>query len=84
MPTNRLTTAQRQLAGRAGAYESWSRTPDPAARTAPARRAMDEKFEREVDPHGELSLTERFKASGQCALVPSARSGTAHYALGRS
>ena len=61
MPANRLTTAQRQLAGRAGAYESWSRTTNPAKRTEPGRRAADQRFEREVDPHNELSPTERAK-----------------------
>ena len=29
------------------AYESWARTPDRSARTAPARRALEEKFLRE-------------------------------------
>jgi hypothetical protein len=27
-----------------GAYESWANTPDRTARTAPARRALDQKF----------------------------------------
>lgn len=34
-------------------------TPDPAARTAPARAAMLSRFEREVDPEGVLDPKER-------------------------
>jgi hypothetical protein len=66
VPANRLTPAERRLAGQSGAYESWSRTPDFAARTAPARRAMDKRFEREVDPDGKLSPAERAKRA-ECA-----------------
>ena len=40
----------RQLIGSIGAHESWSRTADRSARTAPARRAFNDRFEREVDP----------------------------------
>lgn len=42
-------------------HESWAKTPDRAARTAPARAAMMAKFEQEVDPHNELSPQERAK-----------------------
>jgi len=51
----------RSLQGRAGAYESWARTADRSARTAPARRAALARFEREVDPHNELAPAERAK-----------------------
>jgi hypothetical protein len=47
--------------GRIGAYESWAHTEDRTARTAPARRAMLEKFERAVDPDGKLTPAERAK-----------------------
>lgn len=47
--------------GRVGAYESWARTEDRSARTAPGRKAMLEKFEREVDPNNELTPRERSK-----------------------
>jgi hypothetical protein len=47
--------------GRIGAYESWSRTEDWTARTAPARAAADEKFYDAVDPNRELSPAEREK-----------------------
>ena len=55
------TPEDKVLAGRAAAYKSWAHTPDRSARTAPARRAMLEKFEREVDPNNELTPAERAK-----------------------
>lgn len=61
MPANRLTPGERKLVGQIGSYESWSRTTDRAARTEPARRAMLDKFEREVDPNNELTPAERAK-----------------------
>lgn len=36
----------------ANADLSWALTPDRSARTAPARRAADDRFERLVDPEG--------------------------------
>lgn len=53
MPSNR------QLIGAIGAHESWARTEDRSARTANARTAFRERFEREVDPLGELDPAER-------------------------
>lgn len=55
MPTTR------QIIGSIGAHESWARTPDRAARTAPGRRAFLDRFERLVDPAGELPEAERAK-----------------------
>jgi hypothetical protein len=49
-----LTPTERTLRAQIAAHESWAHTPDRAARTAPARRAMFEKFESEVDPDGTL------------------------------
>ncbi|NOP96958.1 hypothetical protein HGK70_13895 [Mycolicibacterium fortuitum] len=43
------------------AHESWARTPDRAARTANARKAMLDKFEQQVDPDGQLAPAERAK-----------------------
>lgn len=43
-----LTSAERSLRGQIAAHESWARTPDRTARTAPARRALLSKFEQEV------------------------------------
>jgi len=40
-------------------HDSWARTADPAARTAPARAAAESRFEREVDPDGVLPPEER-------------------------
>ena len=51
--------AQRSLAGKKGAHRSWAVTPDRSARTAPARAAMQKKFEQQVDPEGLLPLPER-------------------------
>lgn len=50
---------RRQLIGSIGAHESWARTSDRPARTAPARQAFDKRFEREVDPDNTLTPAER-------------------------
>ncbi len=47
--------------GRLGAWTSWARTEDRAARTLPARRAFLDRFDKEVDPDGELPIQERAK-----------------------
>lgn len=57
MPT--FDTEQRSLQGRLGAYKLHAQVTDPAAHTAPARKAFDERFERLVDPEGLLSEEER-------------------------
>ncbi len=54
-----LFPAERSLLARASAHTSWAHTKDRSARTAPARAAMDRRFEREVDPEGTLSEAER-------------------------
>jgi hypothetical protein len=51
----------RALRGRLAAYESWAKTEDRSARTAKARMAALERFEREVDPNNELGPAERAK-----------------------
>jgi len=51
-------TAQAQ-AGRIGAHVSWANTADRSARTAPARQAALDRFERQVDPEGILAPAER-------------------------
>jgi len=43
------------------AHVSWANTVGSTARTAPARRAFDLRFEREVDPDGKLSPAERLE-----------------------
>jgi hypothetical protein len=40
---------------------SWSRTTDRSARTRPARQAFLRRFEREVDPDGNLPPDERHR-----------------------
>jgi hypothetical protein len=57
-------TADRSLIARLAAHESWAWTTDPSARTEPARRALLERFEREVDPDGLLSPAERARRAG--------------------
>lgn len=37
-------TSERALASRIAAHESWARTPNRSARTAPARAALDARF----------------------------------------
>lgn len=51
----------RKLASSIAALESWAKTDDRAARTAPARAAALARFEREVDPDGLLAPEERAK-----------------------
>jgi hypothetical protein len=57
-------TADRSLIARLAAHESWANTADPSARTAPARRALLDRFERQVDPDGVLSPDERARRAG--------------------
>lgn len=66
-----MNPTERRLRAQIAAEESWARTPDRTARTAPARRAMYEKFERIVDPNGELTAAERAKRAENAR--------TAHY-----
>ena len=49
----------RVLQARMAAHASWAKTADRAARTAKARAALANKFEREVDPEGVLTPAER-------------------------
>ncbi len=48
----------RSAAGKIGAYTRWSRE-DPTENAARARRGLEQKFRREVDPNNELSEVER-------------------------
>lgn len=56
-----LTDAERKLRASLAAHESWAHTEDRSARTANARRAMLDKFEKQVDPDGVLAPAERAK-----------------------
>lgn len=54
-----LTPSERVLRAQIAAHESWAHTEDRPARTAKARKAMLDRFERQVDPNSELSPDER-------------------------
>jgi len=54
-----LTPTERKLRAQLAAHTSWANTTDRSARTAPARAALLERFEREVDPDGTLDPAER-------------------------
>jgi hypothetical protein len=58
-PLSTLTPEQRTLRARLAAHESWAATEDPTARTAPAREAFLDRFERQVDPDAVLDPVER-------------------------
>lgn len=55
------TPAERAMQSRMASHISWAQTTDRAARTAAARKAFIDKFEREVDPDGTLDPIERAK-----------------------
>lgn len=50
-----MTDAAHRLRSQIGAHESWARTVNRSARTLAARRAAWARFERLVDPEGQLS-----------------------------
>ena len=54
-----LSPAEKSLRGHIAVHESWARTTDRPARTANARKAALDRFEREVDPEGVLLPAER-------------------------
>ncbi len=54
-----LTPAQRTLRSQIAAHTSWQNTEDRTARTAPARQAALDRFDRQVDPDGTLPTAER-------------------------
>jgi hypothetical protein len=54
-----LTPEQRSLRARLASHVSWANTVDRAARTAAARQAAHDRFERLVDPEGVLPPEER-------------------------
>jgi len=59
-----MTPAEREQAGRLGAYISWANTPDRSKRTAPARRGLEAKWDRMViETHGVLPPAEHAKCA---------------------
>ena len=55
-------TRRSQIASLA-AHTSWARTPHRAERMAPANRAREARWEREVDPDGVMDPPDRAKAA---------------------
>jgi hypothetical protein len=53
-----LTPSERVMRARLASHESWARTSDRTARTAPGTKALMTSFERQVDPNGELPPAE--------------------------
>lgn len=53
--------AERVLHARVAAHTRWSHTGDRVAATEPARRGLQARFERQVDPDGVLDPIERAK-----------------------
>lgn len=53
--------AERSQLAKKAAHISWINTEDRSARTANARMALEQKFERMADPDGVLSENERAK-----------------------
>lgn len=47
------------MIARIASHSSWAKTQDRAARTAPARAAFLDRFERQVDPDRKLPSAER-------------------------
>jgi hypothetical protein len=68
-----LTPAERSLRARIAVHTSWAQTPDRAARTAPARHAALDRFQRQVDPDGSLSEAERALRAEQAMRAHMAR-----------
>lgn len=62
--TNSLTPAERTLRAQIAAHESWAQTPDRAARTDKARKALYAKFlaEADGDPKRAESLRKAYYA----------------------
>jgi hypothetical protein len=54
-----LSPDERSLRSRLAAHSSWAQCADRSGRTAPARRALQARFEHDVDPNNELPLFER-------------------------
>lgn len=53
----------RTTKARIAAHTSWAKTPDRSRRTAPARQAALERFERLVDPDGRMTPQQREQAA---------------------
>jgi hypothetical protein len=56
-----LRSGERVLRSRIAAHTRWAHEMDRCAATAPARKAFESRFEREVDPDALLPETERIR-----------------------
>ncbi len=65
MRADARSAAEKSLAARRAVGISWANTSDPAARTAPARRARLERLADSFDPNHELSEEERERRAKQ-------------------
>jgi hypothetical protein len=57
------TPEQRSLNAQVAVHTSWANTKDRTARTAPGTKAFMDRFERQVDPDGEMDPVTRAKAA---------------------
>lgn len=64
-----MTPSERVLRAQIAVHTSWANTDDRSARTAPARKAALDRFEREVDPEGVLLPAERAKRAENARQV---------------
>jgi hypothetical protein len=55
----RLSPELRTLRAQLAAHTRWANTDDPVEATAPARKAFNDRFEKQVDPDGVLDPEER-------------------------
>lgn len=69
----KLVPSESVLRAQLAAHTSWAKTENRSARTAPARAALDAKFEREVDPEGTLPPAERAKRAANARKAYFAR-----------
>jgi hypothetical protein len=62
--TDSLTPAERSLRAQIAAHDSWAKTADRSARTAKARKALENKFlaEADGDPQRAASLRKAYFA----------------------
>lgn len=58
-PASAHSSSDATLRARIGGNARWAHEPDRAAATAAARKAFNDRFEREVDPDGVLPPAER-------------------------
>lgn len=68
-----MTATARSTRARIAAHTRWAHTSDRTAATAPARAAFADRFERQVDPDGQLDPTERARRAANARSAYFAR-----------